>query len=456
MTIQDYLRIVRRNLVLILSLTVIGLSIGTVVALTTPTRYSASTELFISAQASTGTPAELNLARTYAQQAATSYVEIISSSLVLQPVIDDLGLDTTVGALAAAVTASAANLSTAITVAVTDENPGQAARIANAIGESFTAVVAEQLERPVDSRPSIVRIDTLEAAQVPTSPAAPNVRLIVILGALLGLGAGIGVAVLRSVLDNRIRTIEDVERAISVPVLGGIALDPQARERPLAIASDPRDRRAEAFRALRTNVRFLVPGGDPAAFVITSAGPGEGKSTTSANLAIAFAEAGARVALVDADLRLPRVAEYFAIEGGVGLTEVLIGRVNASDAMQRWGRGALFVLPSGSVPPNPAELLGSGAMTNLIHELKHAFDIIIIDAPPVGLVTDAAVLAKKAEGAIMVAASGKTRAPRLADAVDSIEGIGAKVLGTVVTMLPTKGVDKTAYGVYGSYEAASR
>lgn len=455
MTVQDYLRVLRRNLVLILSLTVVGLSIGTVVALTTPTRYSASTELFISAQASSGTPAELNLARTYAQQAATSYVEIISSSLVLQPVIDDLGLDGTVSDLASAVSASAATASTAITVTVTDQNPGQAARIANAIGESFTTVVAEQLERPIDSRPSIVRIDTLEAAQVPTSPAAPNVRLIIILGALLGLAAGIGVAVLRSILDNRVRSIEDVERAISIPVLGGIALDPQARERPLAIAADPRDRRAEAFRSLRTNVRFLITGGDPAAFVITSAGPGEGKSTTSANLAIAFAESGARVALIDADLRLPRIAEYFAIEGGVGLTEVLIGRINASDAMQRWGRGALFVLPSGSVPPNPAELLGSSAMTNLIYELKHAFDIIIIDAPPVGLVTDAAVLAKKVEGAIMVAAAGKTRAPRLSDAVDSIEGIGAKVLGSVVTMLPTKGVDKTAYGVYGSYEAAA-
>lgn len=456
MTIQDYLRVLRRNLVLILSLTVIGLSVGTVMALTTPTRYSASTELFISAQASTGTPAELNLARTYAQQAATSYVAIIPSSLVLQPVVDDLGLDTTVAGLASQVSATAATSSTAITVTVTDENPGQAARIANAISESFTTVVAEDLERPIDARPSIVRIDTLEAAQVPVTPSAPNVRLIVTLGALFGLAAGVGVAALRAVLDNRIRSIDDVERAIDVPILGGIALDPHAREHPLVIAADPRDRRAEAFRALRTNVKFLAVGGDPAAFVITSAGPGEGKSTTAANLAITFAESGARVALVDADLRLPRVAEYFAIEGGVGLTEVLIGRINASEAMQRWGRGALFLLPSGAIPPNPAELLGSAAMTNLIFELKHAFDVIIIDAPPVGLVTDAAVIARQADGAIMVAAAGKTHAPRLVDAVDSIQSVGAKVLGAVVTMLPTKGVDKTAYGVYGSHDAATR
>jgi capsular exopolysaccharide synthesis family protein len=124
--------------------------------------------------------------------------------------------------------------------------------------------------------------------------------------------------------------------------------------------------------------------------------------------------------------------------------------------MQHWGRGALFVLPSGTIPPNPAEILGSTAMTNLIRELKQAFDVIIIDAPPVGLVTDAAVLAKQADGAILVAAAGRTRAPRLTDAVDRIQNIGAKVLGAVVTMLPTKGADKMSYGAYGPYENATR
>lgn len=450
---QDYVRVLRRNLVLILSLLVIGLSAGIVFALNTETKYTTSTELFVSAQAGDGaTTAELNLARGYAQEAVTSYVTLFSSAIVLQPVIDDLGLDTTVGALGSKVTATASTASTAITVTVTDHNPGQAARIANAIGESFTTVVAEELERPVDSGVSIVRIDTLEAAQVPVSPAAPNVRLIVILGALLGLAAGIGLAALRAVLDNRIRSIEDVENTIKVPILGGIALDPRARTQPLIIAASARDHRAEAFRSLRTNVKFLAIGGEPSAFVITSSGPGEGKSTTAANLAIAFADSGARVVLIDADLRLPRVADYFSIEGGVGLTEVLVGRVAASDALQRWGRGTLFILPSGTVPPNPAELLGSAAMADLISDLKTTFDIILIDSPPVGLVTDAAVLARRTEGAILVAAAGKTHSSRLADAVTSIESIHAKVVGAVVTMLPTKGVDRTSYGVYGAYE----
>lgn len=451
MTVQDYVRLLQRNLVLIISLTLIGLCVGVLVALTTPTRYSTSAQLLVSAQTADGaTPAELNLARGYAQQAVTSYVDIIPSSLVLQPVIDDLGLDTTVEQLSSRVSVSTATASTAITLTVTHPNPGQAARLANAIGESFATVVAEELERPIDTRPSIVRIDTLEAASVPVTPSAPNIPLTVTLGALLGLAVGVGAAALRSVLDTRVRTIDDVERAVSAPTLGGIALDPLAKKRPLLVAVAGRDPRSEAFRSLRTNVKFLALDGEPMALVVTSSGPGEGKSTTAANLAIAFAESGARIALIDADLRLPRIADYFSIEGGVGLTEVLIGRLDASDALQHWGHGALFVLPAGTIPPNPAELLGSSAMTSLLNDLKAAFDIIIIDSPPVGLVTDAAVLARLTQGAILVAASGKTRTNRLSEAEATIEKVGAKVVGTVTTMLPTRGADRTAYGVYGA------
>lgn len=454
MTVHDYVRLVRRHVVLIGSLGLIGLCIGTIVALTTPTRYTASTDMLVSAQTSdTATPSELNLARGYAQQAITSYVEIISSSLVLQPVIDDLGLDRTVAQLSSQLSTTSATTSTVITVTVSDHNPAQAARLANAIGDSFTTVVAERLERPTDARPSIVRINTLEAASVPVSPAAPNIPLTTALGALLGLAGGVGAAVLRSVLDNRVRTVEDVERAVSAPTLGGIALDPEAKSRPLLMSAAARDPRFEAFRSLRTNVSFLALDAEPLAIVITSSGAGEGKSTTASNLALAFAESGARVALIDADLRLPRIADYFSIEGGVGLTEVLIGRLSASDALQRWGGGALFVLPAGTIPPNPAELLGSDAMTTLLDELKVAFDVIIIDSPPVGLVTDAAVLARLTQGAIIVAASGKTRAGRLSDAEATIEQVGAKVLGTVATMLPTTGADRTLYGAYGAYGA---
>lgn len=441
MDIHDHLRVLRRNVVLVLSAATIGVALGAVAALNTAPRYDASTTLFVAAQSSTGGSTDLNLGRTYAQQAVSSYVVLVSSALVLQPVIDDLGLDMAPSQLASQVQASAELNSLAITVTVSDGNPSQAARLANAIGESFATVVVDKLEKHPGAAASPIRIDTLQAAKVPVTPVSPNLGVFLVLGGVIGVATGTGIAALRTILDTRIRSLKDVERATKVPVVGAIPLNPTARRQPLIMAADSLDPRAEGFRSLRTNMQFLAAGGGAAVFVVTSPGPGEGKSTTAANIAIAFAESGARVALVDGDLRLPRVADYFAIEGAVGLTDVLIGRVAASDAMQQWGGRTLFVLPSGTVPPNPAELLGSTAMSELLAELRGAFDVILIDAPPILLVTDAAVIARRANGALVVAAAGKTTAPRLQTAIESIEKVGAKVLGVVATMVPTNDQD---------------
>jgi len=164
-----------------------------------------------------------------------------------------------------------------------------------------------------------------------------------------------------------------------------------------------------------------------------------------------------RVALVDADLRKPRVADNFHIEGGVGLSDVLAGRVPLSGAIQPWGRSKLFLLPAGTLPPNPAEILGSRAMWQTLEEMRRAFDYIIIDAPPLLAVTDAAVVSRLTTGAILVAASGSTRKPQLTAAVKTIESADAKLLGVIITKLPTKGPDATAYGqyTYGVMHAAS-
>jgi len=254
--------------------------------------------------------------------------------------------------------------------------------------------------------------------------------------------------VLRTVLDTRIHSLHDIATVTEAPVLGGIAFDPDAKARPLIVHADPRNPRAESFRSLRTNVQFLNVEGGSSRYVVTSSGPGEGKSTTTANLAISLAETGARVALIDGDLRLPKVADYMGIEGAVGLTDVLIGRVELVDAMQKWGRGNLFVLPAGRIPPNPAELLGSTAMDRVLAALSEHFDYVLIDSPPLLLVTDAAVLTKKATGALLVTASGATKRPELQGAVSSLDRAGADLLGIVVTMLPTKGPDSYGYGTY--------
>jgi capsular exopolysaccharide synthesis family protein len=197
---------------------------------------------------------------------------------------------------------------------------------------------------------------------------------------------------------------------------------------------------------------------DNRAFVVTSSIPGEGKSTTTANLALALAETGARVVLVDADLRLPRLAEYMGLEGAVGLTDVLIGRAALADVLQRWGNKDLFVLPAGQVPPNPSELLGSEAMVSLLQALNEQVDYVLLDSPPLLPVTDAAVLSSLTAGAIVVSAAGKVKKTEVAGAIRNLNQTNSKVIGIVLTMLPSKGPDAyggTEYSYYGGAEQPS-
>ena len=453
--LRDYLRILHRSWVLVLATTLLGLLIAGGYSLFVSPKYQATTQMFVSVRTEGAATGDLVQGGTFARQVVASYVDIVNTAIVLDPVIEQLGLDQTTAQLATQISASSALNTVNIEITATDENPEQAAAIANATAASFTNVVQDVLEKPEgeDAGPSPVQIRTVQPATVPTSPVSPNVPLNLMLGLLVGLALGIGIAVLRSVLDTRIHSLHDIEAITDAPLLGGIALDPEAKTRPLIVHADPRNPRAESFRTLRTNLQFLNVEGGPRIFVFSSAGPGEGKSTTAANLAISLAETGAKVALVDGDLRLPRVAEYMGIEGGVGMTDVLIGRANVGDVMQKWGRAQLYVLPAGRIPPNPSELLGSTAMDKLLATLAEHFDVVLIDAPPLLLVTDAAVVSKKARGAILVAASGSTKKQELHGAVRTLESAGAALLGVVVTMLPTKGPDSYGYGTY-AYGAA--
>ena len=449
MELRDYVRILHKNWILILILLVLGLAGGAGYAALQAPKYVASTQLYVSVRTEGAATGDLVQGTTFARQMVTSYVDVVNTALVLDPVIEKLGLDTTVGALAPRVSATTPLNTVLIDISVTDGDADRAAKITNAVAESFTTVVQGKLEARADAaNSSPVLVTVTEPAVAPKSPSSPNVRMLILLGGLLGLAVGIGFAMLRTVLDTRIHTVHDLEEITERPLLGGIANDPDAVKRPLIMHADPHSPRAESFRTLRTNLQFLDIEGGPRIFVISSAGPGEGKSTTSANLAIALAETGARVALIDGDLRLPRVADYMGLEGGVGLTDVLIGRVDVADALQKWGKNELYVLTSGRIPPNPSELLGSTAMTQVLKPLGEYFDYVLIDAPPLLLVTDAAVLGRKTRGVILVAASGRTKKQELTGAVRSLTTAGVELLGTVVTMLPTKGPDSYGYGAY--------
>jgi non-specific protein-tyrosine kinase len=183
--------------------------------------------------------------------------------------------------------------------------------------------------------------------------------------------------------------------------------------------------------------------------------PKEGKSTTACNLAIAMAQTGVRVCLVEGDLRRPRIADYLGVESAVGMTDVLIGRVPLEDALQSWGGGMLEVLPSGPLPPNPSELLSSRGMDELMRSLEERFDLVLVDAPPLLPVTDGAILSTLTDGAVLCVRARSTRKDQLEQAVGALRAVDAKILGVVLTMVPAKGPDAyQGYGYgYGSYKS---
>lgn len=445
--LRRYLTILRKRWMFIALLTVLGVAGAAAGSLLATPQYQARTQLFVSTQRQGGT-SDLLQGSSFTQQRVKSYATVVTTPLVLDPVIADLGLDVTTRELARTITAEAPLDTVLIDVTVRQESPDAAASIANAVGASFAQVVA-QLEPGVAGAPSPVSISTVEPATAPLGPVSPNVGLNLVLGLLVGLGLGVGAALLRESLDTSVKGEGDVRQVTDASVLGGISYDPDAEERPLIVQADPQGSRAEAFRQLRTNLQFIDVSNHPRSFVVTSSIPGEGKSTTAANLAITMAASGASVCLIEGDLRRPKVAEYLGIEGGVGLTTVLIGQAELSDVLQPWGRSNLSVLPAGQLPPNPSELLGSAAMEELLRKLETTFDVVVVDAPPLLPVTDAAVLAGLADGVVVVAGCHKINRDQLARAFANLDAVDGRVLGVVLNFVPTRGPDAYSYYTYG-------
>ena len=408
--------------------------------------YSATSSLHFSiAQGDSAT--DLNQGSNYTQSQMLSYAQLVEGSLVLQPVIDELGLADSVDTLAERVTAESPEETVLITISVTDPQAQGAAETADAIASSLATVVAE-LERPSGGEPSPVQISTVREAQAPESPVTPRTTLNVALGLALGLLIGVGIAVLRATLDTRVRSDEDVRALTDAPLLGTIAFDEEAVSQPLIVQGSPHSRRAESFRRLRTNLQFLEFDDDRRRVLVTSSLPGEGKSTTAINLAITLAHAGTRVVLVDGDLRRPSVSRYLGLEGSVGLTTVLIGRVPLEAAVQPWGDTNLFVLPSGEIPPNPSELLGSAQMERLVARLDEQYEVAVIDSAPLLPVTDSAVLARLTGGTILVVRAGEIHNAQVQQALRVLSTGGAALHGVVLNGVAQSDASEYRYQYY--------
>ncbi len=203
-------------------------------------------------------------------------------------------------------------------------------------------------------------------------------------------------------------------------------------KRKLIVKNDPRSPISEQYRTIRTNIQFSTVDSEIRTLMITSSGPGEGKSTTTANLATVFAQQGNRVLLVDADMRKPTVHYTFSITNTFGLTSVLTKQSNLSEAATQIDTSSLFVLPCGPIPPNPSELISSRAMDEFIDSALNEFDLILFDTPPVLVVTDAQLLANKCDGTVLVTSSGFTEKENALKAKDQLTNSKAKLLGVIL------------------------
>lgn len=451
MEIRDYLRLMRRNWITIVALALAGVLAGGAASLLAKPTYTSVTQLFVAIQSS-GTVTELQQGNTFSQARVQSYVKTVSTPAVLDSVISKLGLETTPSALAQNVKASTDLNTVLISISVTDTSPAQSAAIAAGVADSLIEAV-DKLESPRVGGESPVRLSIVTPATSPDAPTSPNTKLNLFLGLIVGLLAGVGSAVLRTLLDNRIRGELDVRRVTPTPILGGISFDSEAAKNPLVTQADVLGPRSESFRQLRTNLQFAHISNDSKTVLVTSSIPGEGKSTTATNLAISLAQAGQSVALVDADLRRPMVGEYLGLDRTVGLTTALIGQGELGDVLQSWGEDNLFVLTSGQIPPNPSELLGSHQMRTLLARLEEMFDAVIIDAPPLLPVTDSAVLSQLVGGVVLVVGMQSVNQTELEKSLTALEMVQANVLGLVLNRIPTKGPDAYAYGGYYSYES---
>lgn len=442
MKLKEYLLLLRRHAALLVIATVLGGLGGFAAHTLMPTTYTARTELFVSV-ATSGDPYELQMGSSFIQERIQTYVDMARTGPVLRPVIDDLDLDTTPEELAGRVAAYSDPRTVLISVEATEETPGRAASVSRGVADSLVDAIAA-VENPTGDETSRIRMTVSNPPTPPLEPDGLAEWIYIAIGVFVGLAIGLGLALLRAALDNKLRSREDLEGLTSASVLASIPDDPNIGDHPLIADLSLDDPRGEAFRRLRTNLGFAQVDDTNSAILVTSAQAQEGKSSTSINLAIALAQAGNRVALVDVDLRQPTVAKKTGLENSVGLTTALLGAVDVDDLLQPWGQDELYILTAGVMPPNPAELLDSRAMSALVARLTGDFDVVILDGPPLLPVSDGLALAKIVGRVLLIAGVGRVRLTDLQESLRCLEVLSAPI-SFILNRVPRSGIEMSGY-----------
>lgn len=459
MELIDYWRILRRHWLGVVAIVLATVAIAAAYTLAQPKVYSANANGFVSTGPADN-PALSSVNDQLAKSRATSYVDIATSRATAQAVIEDLGLDASPAGLVGSISVTQPKDTVLLKITANAGTPEEAQQLADAWVRALATQV-QKIEDPSGTgAPGVPQVLPVESAAVPTAPASPNPRLNLMLGAVLGLGLALGYAMLRHTVDRRLRSKEEIEAQFQISVVGGVPVsqvlkkDARGGHGHLAVdaaVSAANGPASEAFRKLRTNLMYMNVDNPPRVVVVTSPLPRDGKSTVAANLAAAIDSSGENVVLIDGDLRRPTVATWFGLVEGVGLTDVLAGRIPVEDALQTpVEHPNLRVLGAGAIPPNPSELLGSQVMRQLLQKLS-ADALVLIDAPPLLPVTDAALLTANADGALVVVSAGKTLDTQLGSALDHLSDVEAKALGVVLNRVSPRDAGNGYYDQYSGY-----
>ena len=451
MDLKQVASVLRRRWLAIALMFVIALGASAAFSYAATPQYQSTSKLFISADVRN--PTDAFEGGLFAAGRVKSYADLATSTDLMNQVITQLELDVDAEELAEQVSATVVPDTLRIVVTVTDPDPTTAQTIARTTSELLTDYL-EKLETPAGTEQSQITATVTDPATFNADPVTPRTGLNLAVAGVIGLLLGAGLAIARDILDRAVRTVEHVQELTHAPVLASIGYDSTIRKSPLLTDLGGFAPRTESFRVLRTNLQFLDLDRQPRSIVISSAVPGEGKSVTSANLAVALAQLGQRVLLVDGDLRRPNVAGMLGLDSAIGVTSVLVGDVELKEAIQVHESSGLHLLASGALPPNPTEILQSRVTKELVAEVSDLYDMVIIDAPPLLPVADAAVLAKITDGAILVTRYGSTTREQLKAAVARLDGVSARLFGVVLNVVTRRG-SVTQYNYYDQ-EAVAR
>jgi succinoglycan biosynthesis transport protein ExoP len=395
--------------------------------------YSSTATLLVNQTQVPGTIAYNDILTS--ERLTSTYKELIGKRLVLEEVSDRLALPYSPAQLATMISVSVVTDTQLLRLSVENSDPALASEIANTTASVFIEQNTEnQLSRPGD-------VSIVEAATAPSVPVKPHVLLNTVMAAAIGLLLAAGAALLIEYLDDTVKSPEDLE-ANGLASLGAVARfqRPKAPQENLVAGSGSQRHFSEAYRVLRTNVQFSTIDRPGQTLLVTSANPGEGKTTTAANLALVMAQAGKKVVLVDSDLRRPSVHRLFGLSNEQGLTNLLLStQSNVDGYAQRTRFDNLAVVTSGPLPPNPSELLASRRLDSIVENLKTQADVVVFDSPPILAVTDATILASKVDGTMLVIDSGKTRSQALQRAKDALVRSKTHLLGAVLNKLKRRG-----------------